>query len=184
MSSLSAPLARLSSELSECIRRRDRGRLIADLLASYARSHEDWRDFAVRDADGYTRNLLELNEEFELLLLCWGSGRTSPVHNHEGQDCWMVVLEGPIEEAHYAFPDQPGPLAPRRVQSYATGDVAFIRDEIGLHQVRSPGGRFAASLHLYSKPFATCNCYCERTGRVTRVPLVYHSVRGVPVTAS
>ncbi len=172
-------LATLTDDLMAAIRGTDRGRRIADLLSRYARAHDDWRSFAIVDATCYTRNLIEINDEFELLLLCWGDGQKSPIHNHEGQDCWMAILEGPMEEAHFAFPAGNGPLEAGPVRAFQRGDVAFIRDEIGLHQVRTVGLRPAASLHLYAKPYAECNCYCEETGRVTRVALGYRSVRGV-----
>lgn len=180
MNELSDPLAALARDLSAAIAERERGRRIAELLGGYVGKHDDWRDYALLDEDGYTRNLLQRTDEYELLLLCWGTGQASPVHNHEGQDCWMAVLEGPITEVHFPFPDGPGPLDPGPVRTFATGQVAFIRDEIALHQVRAVPDRRAVSLHLYSRPFDECNCYCEVTGTVTRRTLAYDSVRGVP----
>lgn len=179
MSDLSPHLTALTGDLLAAIRAEDTGRRIASLLGEYAKAHDDWRDYAFAEDEGYTRNLLELNDEYELLLLCWGSGQRSPVHNHEGQDCWMAVLDGPIEEVHFPFPKAPGPLDAGPVRTFARGEVAFIKDEIALHQVRAVDGRAAASLHLYAKPYGQCNCYCEVTGKVTRTPLTYHSVRGV-----
>ena len=152
------------------------------LLEEYVTKHDDWRDYAIFRPDGgmYARNLIAKNEMFELLCLCWGPGQTSPVHNHEGQNCWMAVLDGPMEEAHFAFPEPEaeGPLEAGALKSFSPGDVAFIRDEIGLHLVRAAQAKPAYSLHLYSRPYDECNCYCEETGRVTRAPLTFHTVRG------
>ena len=177
---LEPALARLVEALDAAIVQPDRGRRIADLLTEYARTQTDWRTYCSEDPDGYTRNLLEMNEEYALLLLCWGPGQESAVHNHEGQDCWMAVLDGPMEEAHFAFPqpEAEGPLEAGALKSFSPGDVAFIRDEIGLHLVRAAQAKPAYSLHLYSRPYDECNCYCEETGRVTRAPLTFHTVRG------
>ena len=132
----------------------------------------------VVDASG--GKIVELNDEYELLLLYWSAGQRSPIHNHEGQDCWMAVLEGPVEEANFAFPNGDGaPLAPGPVKTYEPGQVAYIRDEVGLHEVRTVPGHDAVSLHLYAKPYGVCNCYCPDTGAITRTPLSYYSVRGV-----
>jgi cysteine dioxygenase len=152
------------------------------LLADYAASHDDWRGLARWSDARYTRNLVARDERFELLLLCWGAGQESPIHNHEDQNCWMGVLEGAIEEIRFAFPDQarvkPGPLAELGSQVCRRGEVAFIRDEIGLHLVRGHRGRAGVSLHLYAAPYDACNVYCPDTGRVERTSLGYHSVRG------
>lgn len=159
------------------------GKRIAALLAEYAREHDDWRPYALFAEDTYARNRIAREEHFELLLLCWGEGQESPIHNHEGQDCWMAVMDGHVEELRYCTPEEvvPGPLRPRDASVFETGGVAFIRDEIGLHLVRSAHDAPAVSLHLYAAPYTHCNVYCPETGRVTRKRLGDHSVRGVLV---
>ena len=159
-----------------------RGGRIAELLGEYARTRNDWRQFALFSDQHYTRNLVTLEPRFALMVLCWRPGQESPIHNHEGQDCWMAVLEGEIEEVRYPMPSpgDPGPLRPRATLRFGSGQVAFIRDEMGLHLVRpaqasATGG---VTLHLYSSPYDECNCYCPETGRVTRKKLGHHSVRG------
>ncbi len=158
-----------------------RGKRIAALLADYTQAHEDWRTFALFAADCYARNLVHRGESFELMILCWGAGHASPIHNHEGQDCWMGVLEGDIEELRYVAPTEvrPGPLEPTEAAVFGAGQVAYIRDEIGLHLVRPFGeGRVAVSLHLYAAPYDECSVYCPETGRVTRKQLSNYSDRG------
>jgi cysteine dioxygenase len=160
---------------------RSRGARINTLLGEYARGASDWRAFALFDEQHYTRNLVALEERFELMVLCWGPGQASPIHNHEGQDCWMAVLDGEIEEVRYPTPvaKGPGPLRSKGSASFAAGQVAFIRDEMGLHLVRPlRADRGCVTLHLYSMPYDECNCYCPETGLVTRKKLGHHSVRG------
>ena len=159
-----------------------RGGRIAELLGEYARTRTDWRPFALFSELGYTRNLVALEPRFELMILCWGPGQASPIHNHEGQDCWMAVLAGEVEEVRYPMPsrERSGPLQPRASLRFSQGQVAFIRDEMGLHLVRplrtsATGG---VTLHLYASPYDECDCYCPETGTVTRKKLGHYSVRG------
>ena len=173
------PIQTLVEDLKAAIRGHEGGGRIASLLSSYGREHDDWRSLALPDPSCYTRNLVELNDDYELLILYWSPGQRSPIHNHEGQDCWMAVLEGPVEEAHFAFPEGPGPLGAGPVKTFDTGQVAYIHDDVGLHEVGTVPGHHAVSLHLYSKPYDACNCYCPETGTFTRTPLSYYSVRGV-----
>ncbi len=155
---------------------------MAELLGEYARAHSDWRAFALFSESHYMRNLVVREPAFELMILCWGPGQESAIHNHEGQDCWMAVLEGEIEEVRYSWPEGggPAPVEKKGAATFAQGQVAFIRDEMGLHLVRpaasSPRG--GITLHLYSSPYDECNCYCPLTGQVTRKKLGHHSVRG------
>jgi cysteine dioxygenase len=161
------------------------GKGAARLLGDYARSGSDWHPYAHGSAAGYTRNLVEATADFELLLLCWGPGQKSPVHDHQGQNCWMACLAGTIDEVQYAFPTGPAsPLRRGATRRCRPGDVAFIRDQIGLHDVGNVGAEPAASLHLYSKPFAACRVFDEATGQVSLRQLGYHSVRGVLQTAA
>jgi cysteine dioxygenase len=168
---------------------RSRPARVAELLGEYARTHDDWREFALFSDQHYTRNLVTREPRFELMVLCWGPGQESPIHNHEGQDCWMAVLEGDIEEVRYPMPDAGarGRLQSKGVLEFSVGQVAFIRDEMGLHLVRPAAAKSVSgvTLHLYSLPYDDCSCYCPETGQVTRKRLMHHSIRGqlVPVTA-
>lgn len=159
------------------------GRKAAALLRDYARAHDDWREFAFFTEDCYTRNLVEANDAFELIILCWSSDQCSPVHNHEGQNCWMAVLEGQMEEQRYTFPTGGGIPEPGETSLVKAGEVAFIRDEMGLHVVRPVAPARGVSLHLYANPIPVCNCYCEQTGAVTRRTMQFYSVRGQLVTS-
>lgn len=159
-----------------------RGGRIAELLGAYARTHADWREYALFSPVTYTRNLVTLEARFELMVLCWSDGQESAVHNHEGQDCWMAVLQGEMEEVRYDMPTpgERGKLRPKATLRFGAGQVAYIRDEMGLHLVRPTGASAngGVTLHVYAAPYAECNCYCPDTGAVTRRKLGHYSVRG------
>ena len=179
------PIFTLQQELLREFARDPRGPEAARILAAYASRHDDWRRFAFFDRDAYTRNLVARNDQFEMLVLCWNVGQASPIHNHDRQNCWMAVLEGEIEETQYRVAE--GNALPRLVPSaarnFTSGRVAFINDDIALHRVRPLPGTAGVSLHLYSKPIDVCTVYDERSGRVTKKTLAYHSIEGTLVGA-
>jgi cysteine dioxygenase len=150
---------------------------VVGLMARYTAEHDDWREYALFDDATYTRNLVVRNDTFDLIVLGWGKGQESPIHNHSGQRCWMSILEGAIEEIFFETPDEPraGPLTPGRSRAYAPGEVAYITDDIALHLIRPIGGR-ATSLHLYSLPYDECNVYDPETGAIERRELSFHSI--------
>ncbi|MBL8857988.1 MAG: cysteine dioxygenase family protein [Planctomycetes bacterium] len=170
----------LERPLLQEFERDPKGKRIAQILADFAGSKSDWKDYALFAPKCYTRNLIARNEWFELLLLCWDAGQESPIHNHAGQNCWMTVMEGEIEELQYEYPSGrgKGELVSRGGKVFAQGKVAFINDEIALHLVRPSNGKRGVSLHLYSRPIETCELYDETTGTVVVRKMAYHSIRG------
>lgn len=174
----------LERELTTEFERDPRGPRVAQILQSYAEACADWREMALFERGQYTRNLVARTPWFELLLLCWDVGQSSPIHNHAGQNCWMGVLQGEMEELQFLPPGngRSGALLPGPTKSLPIGKVAFINDEIALHLVRPRGNVTGCSLHCYAKPIETCNVYDEETGTVVSRRLSYHSIRGERVS--
>lgn len=55
--------------------------------------------------DRYTRNLVDAgNDRFNLMILCWGEGHASPIHDHSDSHCFMKMLKGELCEIRYAWP--------------------------------------------------------------------------------
>lgn len=170
-------LDRLCDEIRTELERDPRGTRLARMLGDYASAHDDWKQLALFDATTYARNLVRKDELFELMVVCWGMWQESPIHCHSGQQCWMAVLEGDIEEIHYKLPEGGG-IQKGRSSVFRCGSVAFINDEIALHKVRPAAGLTGVSLHLYAGPIPSCNVYDEVTGKVVPRTLGYHSVAG------
>jgi cysteine dioxygenase len=152
------------------------GARVASLLRKYAAGEDSWRRYALFGDGTYSRNLIWRSRDFELLLLCWKSGQASAIHDHGNQNCWMAVLDGALEEEHFSARD--GELKRGRVMTYEAGGVAFIQDEIALHQIRASGGQEGISLHLYSRPIDHCLSFCPESGDSTPIRAGYTSVRG------
>ncbi len=173
-------LDRLTEALEGVLRGEEpaEGPAVAALLRDYAASEETWRPYVHFREDTYSRNLVWRCGDFELLLLCWSEGQASPIHDHAGQQCWMAVLEGELEELHFAEPKGGALLQPGRVKAFPQGGVAYIHDDIAVHLIRPRPGTRAISLHLYSRPIDACRTFCGETGVPAEVHVGYHTVRG------
>jgi hypothetical protein len=69
------------------------------LLNSYKSKPSDWQKYAKFDKYKYTRNLVhEGNGKFNLMLLCWGPGNLSTIHDHANAHCFVKVLDGGLRE--------------------------------------------------------------------------------------
>ena len=152
------------------------------LMNSLELSVESIQSYCHWTEDFYTRNLVSKTKAYELMVLCWPPNQTSPVHNHQGQDCWMHVVAGEMLEVQYHClkDEESGVWGIEKGEKVPClpGYTAYINDEICLHQICNQTDKPAITLHLYSYPIETCNIYCCKTGKVTSRKLNYSTVDG------
>ncbi|XP_030386939.1 cysteine dioxygenase type 1 [Scaptodrosophila lebanonensis] len=162
--------------------------MVNHLMLSYKSNPKEWRKYAKFDRYTYTRNLVdEGNGKFNLLILCWGEGHSSSVHDHADSHCFMKMLKGDLREKRYEYPNRQKSTGNGDQQQQhehgseiddrelveigetpiAVNDVAYINDNLGLHRVENPShSETSVSLHLYCPPFDTCSVFqsnCKRT---------------------
>jgi cysteine dioxygenase len=133
----------------------------------------------------YTRNLIFKNDLFELLALCWESGQASRIHNHRDQQCWMAVPIGTLQVQDFCVKDRNPEaktcrLEPSKSYPLTPAQPAEVDSNEPVHQVLNLpefGGR-AVSLHIYSRPFDSCEVYYPDKGSYADVPLSYTSEYG------
>lgn len=133
----------------------------------------------------YTRNLIFKNDLFEVLALCWWPGQQSSIHNHRDQTCWMAIGEGVLDNVNYKVHDRCPEKRTCRLEQTTT---TFITREEPLavdvnepvHMIRNAEerGARAMSVHLYSRPFDTCEVYSPDLGTYQDVKLSYWSIHG------
>lgn len=44
------------------------------------------------------------NGKFNLMIVCWGEGHGSAIHDHAGTHCFMKMLQGELREIRYDWP--------------------------------------------------------------------------------
>jgi cysteine dioxygenase len=114
----------------------------------------------------YARTLVHRCEAFELLLLSWSPGSSSPIHDHDGQDCWFVPLAGTFDLDDYAIVDEHGhdaTLTRLRSRRLAAGELDRRDQYEALHSV-IPATPLAVSLHLYARPIDRCRVFDRSQG--------------------
>ncbi|XP_028042259.1 cysteine dioxygenase [Bombyx mandarina] len=97
---------------------------VQKLMAGYKSDPKDWRKYAKFDRFRYTRNLVDVgNGAFNIMILCWGPGHASAIHDHADSHCFMKLLSGSLEEIRYDWPDDVQPEVLRTIKENAnTGD--------------------------------------------------------------
>jgi cysteine dioxygenase len=98
-------------------------------------------------------------------------GQVSRIHNHRGQNCWMAIAYGKVQVRNFRLVRQDDgaltcelePTTGFLIDAQTPGEVD---PEDPIHLVANPAafGSHAATLHIYSGPFDTCEVYDLKTG--------------------
>jgi cysteine dioxygenase len=173
---------------------------LMQLMASYTSLESEWKQYAFPDPSrNYTRNLVdEGNGKSNLLIVVWNPGKGSPIHDHADAHCVMKILKGSLTETQYKMPTPSSspslssssptnkdadtdstppkgtsPLITTKTTIYNKDEVAYISDQIGLHEIRNTSStEQAVSLHLYTPPHAAnfgFNLFDATTGKSTHI---------------
>jgi Cysteine dioxygenase type I len=133
----------------------------------------------------YTRNLIFRNEVFECMAICWEIGQFSRIHNHRGQNCWMSAPIGRLKVQNFRVEERDASCGKCRLvatDSYQMDAThpAFVNPQEPVHQVLNlpEFKRRAVTIHIYSKPFDSCEVYLREKGTYSDVPLHYTSEHG------
>ncbi|VDM75993.1 unnamed protein product, partial [Strongylus vulgaris] len=99
-------------------------------MESYKSNKADWRHFAVFDEHKYTRNLVDVgNGKYNLMILCWGPGMGSSIHDHTDSHCFVKILDGTLLETRYDWPevnDNEAPMRKSGVNRYEENGVSYM----------------------------------------------------------
>ncbi len=120
-------------------------------------------------AGSYTRTCAYSDDRFEVLLLDWSPEAASEIHDHGGQHCWFVVLQGRLRVDDFGridAGDVPGEamLEARGSRELRTGDLDLRSGRYDIHRVVA-GAERALTLHVYSRPLHAYLVYDPRTQR-------------------
>lgn len=137
-------------------------------------------------SDHYTRNLIHKTDLFELIAICWDIGQKSPIHNHRDQKCWMAMAYGKVQVHNFALVQKdPGRrFCELKSSSLVVLDVdnpGQVDPEEPIHQVLNLAvyDSKAVSLHVYSRPYDSCEVYDLKTKTYDDVPMINTTEYGV-----
>ena len=137
------------------------------------------------DRQHYTRNLIDKTDLYELVAVCWEVGQSSSVHNHRDQNCWMSAPIGRLKVQNFRVTDQDAALGtchilPTDIYEMDAAHPVHVDPLEPVHQVLNlpEFNQRAVSIHVYSKPFDTCEVYQREKGTYRDVPLHHTSEYG------
>jgi cysteine dioxygenase len=169
-------------------------RAVSEFLARSEPARDDLEQYKHWAADHHTRNLIFRNEDVEVMLICWPIGQTTPLHTHNGQLGWMLMIDGKLRVENYRVErcNKPENQEVIGIDCLA-GATAIDMKPLG-EEIVAPGGAVntvdkhrtihrivnapewserAVSLHIYARPIDSCVVFDMETGRCSRRELKY-----------
>ena len=135
---------------------------VLDIMRRVDIPREEFERYYSWDDDRYTRNVLARNEEFEVLLICWEKGQSSPIHDFNSQEAWIHPIQGWIKEERYKINTDDVRL--EKVSSVLLGtDEYSYMNQVNIHRYSNANDGRSVSLNVYSKPVTEWKVYDVET---------------------
>ena len=99
-----------------------------------------------------------------------------PIHVHEGEKCWAKVQLGTLEICNYNMKSKT-PLRLEQIEKI-NAPVGYLDGPADIHSVNNCFTDPAISLHVYAKPYDSCEIYDIKTNQINRLQMKYHSING------
>ena len=158
---------------------------VQDYIVNHAVRPETLDKYLFFSKGNYTRNLIFKNNVFECMTICWEVGQFSRVHNHRDQNCWMSAPIGRLRIQNFRVDQRDAAhgtchLVPTDIYEMDAAHPAYVNPLEPVHQVLNLAefNQRAVSIHIYSRPFDTCEVYQRDKGTYADVPLHYTSEYG------
>ena len=168
--------------------------ILCDFLTRNVPVRRELEPFVKWAPDRHTRNLIFRNDLIELMLICWNVGNITPLHTHNGQLGWMVMMEGRLKVENYRLVRCNRPENQQVVGIDCLSGATEIEMRLLGSEVCAPGGPLntvdkqqtihritnpaewnqpAMSLHIYSLPIESCVVFDMEKQVCTRRDLSY-----------
>lgn len=169
---------------------------LCDYLKRCEPARADLERYVNWNPDRHTRNLIFRNHFIELMLICWNVGNVTPLHTHNGQLGWMVMVDGRLEVENYRVVQCSRPEGREVVGIDCIAGATDIEMKLLGTEMCEPGGALntvdkhqtihriinraewatpAMSLHIYSLPIESCVVFDMENKRCFRRDLEYDS---------
>uniref|UniRef100_A0A8D1SMK5 Cysteine dioxygenase n=1 Tax=Sus scrofa TaxID=9823 RepID=A0A8D1SMK5_PIG len=129
------------------------------VMEAYESDPAEWAMYAKFDQYRYTRNLVDQgNGKFNLMILCWGEGHGSSIHDHTDSHCFLKMLQGNLKETLFAWPDKKSnEMIKKSERILRENQCAYINGNIQSIFLTASG----KNLQLPSKVLLTYTCALE-----------------------
>lgn len=136
----------------------------------------DFYQFENWQSSCYTRNCFYRDPNFELILICWDKGTRTAIHDHDGEECWVYLLDGQMEEEFYNLSNN-DELELLSSKSLKAKQLTKSSRSVGFHRLKNSSLTRSMSLHIYAKPIVKSRFLDEESGIIKEKKLTYNTFK-------
>ena len=138
--------------------------MVKAVLQKFEVNPKEVRDYYGPQVDGLpmVRCRIGLHSKFEVYVVFWKAGQTSPIHNHGESSAFIKVLDGEITDTHFSTPERGLPPYMVSANVLKSCGTAFLSSKT-VHQTKVHAVDSSA-LVLYSPPYVECVTFSADTG--------------------
>ena len=149
---------------------------VSDLIIKSQFSNKLLDKYSHFSKNTYTRNMIYKDSNFEVLLICWSAGQMAPIHGHEGEKCWFKILSGSLEILNYEI-ESTKPLKLKQLEKI-NASSGYLDGPADIHAINNCYKEPVKTLHVYAKPYDSCDIYDLKTNQIHRLKMNYYSIDG------
>ena len=149
---------------------------VSDLIIKSQFSNKSLDKFSHFSKNNYTRNMIYKDSNFEVLLICWSAGQMAPIHGHEGEKCWFKILSGSLEILNYEI-ESTKPLKLKQLEKI-NASTGYLDGPADIHAINNCYKEPVKTLHVYAKPYDSCDIYDLKTNQIRRLKMNYYGIDG------
>lgn len=156
------PITSVHGLVRELLRLRDPAGY-GDVLARYSVPTRDLAAYFRWNDDHYTRNCIMRNDDLELLVICYGPGRSTSIHDYNSTIAWVHPVIGEVVEERFGLrPD--GSLRLTQETHLRPGMLGSLTRENSIHRFSNRTKERAVTLNLYAPPMSQWRVYDGSSG--------------------
>lgn len=148
------------------------------ILKDFDFDNVDFSDIEHWIPNCYTRNCFYRNENFELILICWDKNQQTAIHDHDGEECWVYLLRGELEEDFFGLNSSEG-LELTKTTILTRNHITKSDKNSGFHRLRNNTKDRAVSLHVYAKPIKQSRTFDNELGSIVEKKLTDDTFKSV-----
>ena len=149
---------------------------VSDLILKSKFSNKSLDKYSHFNKNTYTRNMIYKDSNFEILLICWSPGQMAQAHGHEGEKCWFKILSGSLEIYNYEI-ESIKPLKLKQLEKI-NASSGYLDGPADIHAINNCYEDPVKTLHVYAKPYDSCDIYDLKTNQIQRLKMNYYSIDG------
>lgn len=126
-------------------------------------------DLVAPTGDHYARRLVHRDPDgrYSVVVMTWGRGQRTPVHDHAGMWCVECVYDGVIDVTSYSLDGDPDEervrLTPEKTVRAGVGEAGALIPPFDYHVIANERDDTAVTIHVYGGDMVWCHRF-EPTG--------------------